>query len=45
VSKTVNENKEKKFIIHPASIKRVQESFERSKKKETKHSNHFIEVK
>ena len=41
----VNDKKEKNFVIHPASIKRVKDSFERSKKKSIKQSNFFIEVK
>ncbi len=40
-----HKGKEEKFVIHPASIKRVKDSFERSKKKNAKGSDIFIEVK
>ena len=47
MTKKVNENKDKeeKFVIHPASIKRVKDSFERSKKKSSKGSDIFVEIK
>jgi len=40
-----NKIKEEKFIIHPASIRRVKESFECSKKKATNGSEIFVEIK
>lgn len=41
----INTNHKDRFIPHIVAIKRVKDSFERSKKKQTGGSDKFVEVK